>query len=57
MNAEGMQNIDLVCLMIAKANLMKPASKLDSLLDENNPLILLLVTSIKIARQKRPKTS
>jgi len=44
-------------LMIAKANLMKPASKLQPLIDENNQLISIFVTSIKTARQKSLKTS
>jgi len=44
-------------LMIAKANLMKPASKLDPLIDENNQLISIFMTSIKTAKQKGCKTS
>ena len=43
-------------LMIAKAKLMKPASKLEPLIDENNQLISIFVTSIKTARQKSHKT-
>jgi len=39
-------------LMIAKANLVKSASELDSLIDENNQLISIFVTSVKTARQK-----
>jgi four helix bundle protein len=39
-------------LMIAKANLVKSASQLDPLIDENNQLISILVTSVKTARQK-----
>jgi four helix bundle protein len=44
-------------LMIVKAKMMKPSSKLDSLLDENHQLISIFVTSIKTAVQKREKTS
>jgi four helix bundle protein len=44
-------------LMIAKANLLKTASKLDSLIDENNQLISIFVSSINTARQKGHKTS
>ncbi|MFH1561954.1 MAG: four helix bundle protein [Nitrospirota bacterium] len=44
-------------LMIVKANLIKPPSKLESLIDENNELISIFVTSIKTAKQKENKTS
>ena len=44
-------------LMIAKANLVKSASQLDPLIDENNQLIAIFVTSVKTARQKRRETS
>jgi four helix bundle protein len=44
-------------LMIAKANLVKPASGLDALIDENNQLISIFVTSIKTARQKSQEAS
>jgi four helix bundle protein len=44
-------------LMIAKANLVEPPSKLDPLIDENNQLISIFVTSIKTARQKGLKPS
>jgi four helix bundle protein len=40
-------------LIIAKANLVKSASKLDPLIDENNQLISIFVTSVKTARQRR----
>jgi four helix bundle protein len=42
-------------LMTAKANLVKPASQLDPLIDENNQLISIFVTSIKTAREKQMK--
>jgi four helix bundle protein len=44
-------------LMIVKANFMKPASQLEPLIDENNQLISIFVSSIKTARQKIHKTS
>lgn len=44
-------------LIIVKANLINPASKLDSLLDENNQLISIFVTSIGTAKQNKNKTS
>ena len=44
-------------LMIGKANLIKPTSKLDSLIDENNQLISIFVISIKTAKEKKDKTS
>ena len=42
-------------LMTAKANLVKSASQLDSLINESNQLISIFVTSIKPAKQKRQK--
>jgi len=44
-------------LMIVKANLIKPASKLEALIDENNQLISIFVKSIDTARRKSKKTS
>jgi four helix bundle protein len=41
-------------LIIVKANLIKPASDLEPLIEENNELISIFVTSIKTA-QKRKK--
>ena len=43
--------------MIVRANLIEPASKLDSLIDENNQLSSIFVTSIKTAGENNPKTS
>jgi four helix bundle protein len=43
-------------LMMAKATLVKSASQLDPLIDENNQLISIFVASIKTARQKRRDT-
>jgi four helix bundle protein len=40
-------------LMIAKAALVKSASQLDPLINENNELISIFVTSVKTARQKK----
>ncbi len=44
-------------LMTVRANLIKPAAKLEPLIDENNQLISIFVKSIDTARQKRKKTS
>jgi four helix bundle protein len=44
-------------LMIVKANFIKPAAELDALIDENNQLISIFVTSIKTAMQRNQKTS
>jgi len=43
--------------MIVKAGLSKPASKLDPLINENNELISIFVTSIKTAKQQAKKRS
>jgi four helix bundle protein len=40
-------------LMIASAKLIKPVSKLDSLIQENNELISIFVTSIKTAKKDK----
>ncbi len=39
-------------LMIVKANLLPPASRLEPLMDETDQLISIFVTSIKTAQQK-----
>ena len=39
-------------LMVIKSNLIKPLSKLDPLIQENNELISIFVTSINTAKQK-----
>ena len=44
-------------LMIIRANLIKPASKLELLIDENNQLISIFVKSIDTAKRKSKKTS
>ncbi len=44
-------------LMIVKAGLSKPASKLDPLINENNELISIFVASIKTAKQQNRKRS
>lgn len=44
-------------LMIVKTSLIKPTSKLESLIDENNQLISIFVTSIKTAQKKKKRTS
>ncbi len=43
--------------LIVKANLIKPVSKLDLLIDENDQLISIFVTSIKTAKENKRKIS
>ena len=43
--------------IIVKAELIKPASTLEPLIDENNQLISIFVSSIKTAKQKDQKSS
>jgi four helix bundle protein len=43
--------------IIIRANLMKPASTLDPLVNENNELIAIFVTSINTAKKKNRKSS
>ena len=42
-------------LMIVRAKLIKPTSKLDSLIKENNELISIFVSSIRTAKKTRKK--
>ena len=44
-------------LIVVRAELIKPTSKLDALLDENNQLISIFVTSIGTAKRNKNKTS
>lgn len=44
-------------LIIGKANLLKPASKLEPLIDESNQLISIFVASVKTAKQNKRKNS
>ena len=44
-------------LMILRANLIKSANRLDPLIDENNQLISIFVTSIRTSKQKTKKPS
>ena len=44
-------------LMLVQANLIKPESKLELLIDENNELISIFVKSVKTAQKKGKKTS
>ena len=44
-------------LMIVRAKLIKPVSKLDSLIGENDELISVFMSSIKTAKQNKKKTS
>ena len=43
--------------IIVRANLIRPTSKLEPLINENNELISIFVTSITTAKQKNKKTS
>ena len=44
-------------LMIVKATLLKPVSKLEPLIDESNQLISIFVASVKTAKQNKRKKS
>ena len=44
-------------LTIGKANLLKPASKLEPLIDETDQLISIFVASVKTAKQNKRKNS
>jgi four helix bundle protein len=44
-------------LITGKANLIKPASKLEPLIDESNQLISIFVASVKTAKQNKSKNS
>lgn len=44
-------------LIIAKASLVNPATRIDTLLDENNQLIPIFVESITTAPDDKRKTS
>ena len=46
----------VLLLIIIRANLIKEASKLDSMVDENNQLFSIFVASIKTANQNKKKT-
>ena len=44
-------------LIIARTDLIRPTSKLEPLINENNELISIFVTSITTAKEKNKKTS
>ena len=44
-------------LMIVRAKLIKPVSKLDSMIQESNELISIFVTSIRTAKKGKKKSS
>ena len=44
-------------LIIVRAKLIKPVSKLESEINENNELISIFVSSIKTAKENKKKTS
>ena len=47
-----------VCLLIiVRAKLIEPTSKIEPLINENNELISIFVTSVTTAKQKNKKTS
>jgi hypothetical protein len=46
-----------MAVMIIRAHLIKPESKLRPLIDENNELISIFVKSINTAKQKSRKKS
>ena len=43
--------------ILGKANLIRPASKLEPLIDETNQLISIFVASVKTAKQNKNKNS
>ena len=44
-------------LIIGRSDLLKPASKLEPIIDENNQLISIFVASVKTAKQNKRKNS
>ena len=44
-------------LIIVRGSLIKPASKIESLINENDELISIFVTSIKTAKERKKETS
>jgi four helix bundle protein len=44
-------------IMIVRANLIKPATKLEPLIEENDELISIFVPSVKTAKQNKGKPS
>ena len=52
-----LQETKIWLLMIRRAKLLSPASKLQLLIEENDELISIFVSSIKTSKQKAKKTS
>ena len=52
-----LREIRVWLLMIARFNLMKATSELESLIQENNELISIFVSSVRTSKQKRSRTS
>ena len=52
-----MRETKIWLLIAEKANLIKPASKLEPLIDESNQLISIYVASVKTAKQNKSKNS
>jgi hypothetical protein len=58
LEAQGQKNSSTPrLLMIKRANLIRPVSKLQPLIEENDELISIFVSSIKTSKQKEKKTS
>jgi four helix bundle protein len=52
-----LREIRVWLIMIARSNLTKATSELDFLINENNELISIFVSSVRTAKQKSNKTS
>jgi four helix bundle protein len=52
-----LREIRVWLLMIARSNLTRATSELESLIQENNELISIFVSSVRTAKQKRSKIS
>ena len=54
---KGLREARIWLLIIVRADLIKPASKLDDLLDESNQFISIFVKSIGTVKKNKDKTS
>ncbi len=52
-----LREIRVWLLIIVRAKLIEPTSKIEPLINENNELISIFVTSVTTAKQKNKKTS
>jgi four helix bundle protein len=57
LSLEELRETRIWLLIIVRAGLVKPASKLNPLIDENNQLISIFVKSVNTARENLKKTS